>query len=90
MLTHTHTHVSDEGIDTAMKNSSEIIIKLARPEGGFKSGGRIRVVECLRQKKIQTDGPAYENDLSPNVLMFTRGVTKVRVSDADRNCLAGA
>ena len=24
-----------------------------------------------------------------NVFAFTRGVTKVRVSDADRNCLAG-
>ena len=32
-----------------MKNSSEIIIKQVRLEGGFKRGGRIRVVECLRQ-----------------------------------------
>ena len=24
-----------------------------------------------------------------NVLVFTRGVTKVRVSDVDRNCLSG-
>ena len=31
---------------------------------------------------FQTDG----KDLSPNVFVFTRGVTKVRVSDADRNC----
>ena len=38
---------------------------------------------------FQTDGPAKEKDLSPNVFVFTRGVTKVRVSDADRNCLAG-
>ena len=29
------------------------------------------------------------NDLSPNDSVFTRGVTKVRVSDADRKCLAG-
>ena len=29
------------------------------------------------------------NGLSPNVFVFTLGVTKVRVSDADRNCLAG-
>ena len=40
-------------------------------------------------KLFQIDGPAYDNDLSPNVFVFTRGVTNVRVSDADRNCLAG-
>ena len=50
--THTHTHAdtheSDEGVGTALKNSLEIIIKKVRLEGGFKRGGRIRVVECLR------------------------------------------
>ena len=35
---------------------------------------------------FQTDGPAKGKDLSPNVFVFTWGVTKVRVSDADRNC----
>ena len=30
-----------------------------------------------------------KKDISPNVFVFTRGVTKVRVSDADRNCFAG-
>ena len=48
--THTHTHtVSDEGMGRAVKNSSEIIIKQVRLEGGFERGGRIRVAECLRQ-----------------------------------------
>ena len=46
----THTHrVSDEGMGRAVKNSLEIVIKPVRLEGGFKRGGRIRVVECLRQ-----------------------------------------
>ena len=39
---------------------------------------------CSRQM-----GQHKQKDLSPNVFVFTRGVTKVRVSDADRNCLAG-
>ena len=39
---------------------------------------------CSRQM-----GQHKKKDLSPNVFVFTRGVTKVRVSDADRNCLAG-
>ena len=47
----------------------------------------MRVAECLRQI-VPTDGPAQENNISPNVFVFTRGVTMVRVSDADRNCLA--
>ena len=41
--------MSDEGIGTVVKNSLEIIIKQACLEGGFKRGGRIRVVECLKQ-----------------------------------------
>jgi len=32
-----------------VKNSLEIIIKQVRLEGGFERGGKIRVVECLRQ-----------------------------------------
>ena len=47
---HTHTHrVSDEGMGRAVKNSLEIIIKQVCLEGGFERGGRIRVVECLRE-----------------------------------------
>ena len=37
----------------------------------------------------QMAGPTQENDLSPNVFMFTRRVTKVPVSNADRYCLVG-
>ena len=45
-----HTHrVLDEGMCRAVKNSLEIIIKQVHLEGGFQRGGRIRVVECLRQ-----------------------------------------
>ena len=81
----------------AVKNSLEIVIKQVRLEGGFKREGRIRVAECLRQivpdrwasiRKEEKKKKEKKN-LSPNVFVFTRGVTKVRVSDADRNCLAG-
>ena len=67
----------------AVKNSLEIIIKQVRLEGGFERGGRIRVAECLRQivpyrwASIRKKGGGGG------------GGTKVRVSDADRNCLAG-
>ena len=47
--TDTHTRMLDKGIGMAVKNSLEIIIKHVRPECGFKRGGKIRVVECLRQ-----------------------------------------
>ena len=33
----------------AVKNSLEIIIKQVHLEGSFERGGRIKVVECLRQ-----------------------------------------
>ena len=72
----------------AVKNSLEIDIKHVRLEGGFKRGGRIRVAECLRQI-VPDRWASIRKDLSPNVFVFTRGVTKVHVSDADRNCLAG-
>ena len=54
--THTHTHARTHarthacaGIDTAVKNSLEIIIKQMSLEGSFKRGGRIRVAVCLKQ-----------------------------------------
>ena len=31
----------------------------------------------------------YKNGLSPNSFVFTRGMTKVRLSDAERNFLVG-
>ena len=41
---------SDDGMGGgAVKNSLEIIFKQVHLEGGFERGGRIRVVECLRQ-----------------------------------------
>ena len=46
------------------------------------------MAECLRQI-VPDRWASIEKDLSPNIFVFTRGVTKVRVSDADRNCLAG-
>ena len=36
---------------------------------------------------FQTDGPVSKNDLSPNSFVFTRGMTMVRVWDAERNSL---
>ena len=56
-----------------------------RLEGGFKRGGRIRVAECLRQSVPDRWASIKKKDLSPNVFVFTRGVTKVRVSEADCN-----
>ena len=72
----------------AVENSLEIVIKQVRLEGGFKRGGRIRVAECLRQ--IVPDVGQHKKKIFHQMFfVFTRGVTKVRVSDADRNCLAG-
>ena len=38
---------------------------------------------------FQTFGPVQEIDFSPNNSVFTRGMTKVRVSDAEHNFLVG-
>ena len=46
------------------------------------------MAECLRQI-VPDRWASIRKDLSPNVFVFTQEVTKVRVSDADRNCLAG-
>ena len=72
----------------AVKNSLEIIIKQVRLEGGFERGGRIRVAECLRQI-VPDRWDSIRKRSFTKCFCVTRGVTKVRVSDADRNCLAG-
>ena len=51
-------------------------------EGSFERGRRICLVECLRRTV-----PIIRKRFSPNVFVFTRGVTKVQVSDTDRKCL---
>ena len=85
--------MSDKGIGTAVKNSLEIIIKQVRLEGGFKRGGRIKVAECLRQTVPNRWARVRKGSFTKCFCVYTRGdngeVTKVRVSDADRNCLAG-
>ena len=73
----------------AVKNSLEIIIKQVRLEGGFERGGRIRVAECLRQIVPDRWASIRKRSFTKCLFVFTRGVRKVRVSDADRNCLAG-
>ena len=85
----THSRVGRGDIGKAVKNSLEIVIKQVHLEGGFKRGGSIRVAECSRQIVPDRWASIRKKDLSPNVFVFTRGVTKVCVSDADRNCLAG-
>ena len=60
----------------AVKNSLEIIIKQVHLEGGFKRGGRIRVAGCLRQIVPNRWASVRKKDISPNVSVFTRGVTK--------------
>ena len=72
-----------------MKNSLEMIIKQVRLEGDFKSGGRIRVDECLRQIVPNRWASVRKRSFIISFCVLTRGVTKVRVSDTDRNCLAG-
>ena len=70
-----------------------------RLECGFKRERKIRVAECLGQtvpnrsasvkKRKKKKKEEKKKNISPNVLVFTRWVTKVLVSDVDRNCLAG-
>ena len=80
--------MSDEGIGRAVKNSLEIIIKQVRLEGGFERGGRIRVAECLRQIVPDRWASIRKRSFTKCFCVYT-GMAKVRVSDADRNCLAG-
>ena len=72
----------------SVKNSLEIIIKQVRLEGGFERGGRIRVAECLRQTVPDRWASIRKRSFTKCFCVYT-GVTKVHVSDADRNCLAG-
>ena len=72
----------------AAKNSLEVIIKQVRLEGGFERGGRIRVAECLKQIVPDRWASIRKRSFTKCFSVYT-GVTKVRVSDADRNCLAG-
>ena len=73
----------------AVKNSFEIIIKQVRLEGGFERGGRIRVAECSRQFVPDSWASIRKRSFTKYFRVYTGGVTKVRVSDADHNCLAG-
>ena len=72
----------------AVKNSLEIVIKQVRLEGGFERGGRIRVADCLRQIVPDRWASIRKRSFTICFCVYT-GVKKVRVSDADRNCLAG-
>ena len=69
-------------------------MKQVRLEGGFKSGGRIRVAECLRQIVPDRWASIRKRFFTKCFCVYTGeggggGVTKVRVSDVDRNYLAG-
>ena len=72
---HAHTQASDKGIGMAVKNSLEIIIKQVRLEGGFKRGGRIRVVECLRQivpnRRASTRNRSFTSDGAAVSILIT-------------------
>ena len=83
--TRTHT-VSDEEMGRAVKNGSEIIIKQVCLEGGFERGGRIRVAECLRQIVPDRWASIRKRSFTKCFCVYK---TKVCVSDAGRNCLAG-
>ena len=76
----------------AVKNSLETIIKPVRLEGGFERGGRIRVAECLRQIVPDRWASIRKSSFTKYFGVYPGGsgggvgaVTKVRVSDADRN-----
>ena len=80
----------------AVKNSLEIVIKQVRLDGGFERGGRIRVAECLRQIVPDRWASIIKRSFTKCFCVYTGVgvgvggcVTKVRVSNADRNCLAG-
>ena len=75
-------------MNRAVKNSLEIVIKQVRLEGGFERGGIIRVAECLRQIVPDRWASIRKRSFTKCFCVYTE-VTKVRVSDADRNCLAG-
>ena len=47
------------------------------------------MAECLRQTALNRWDRIRKRSFAKNVFMFTRGVTKAGVSDANRNCLAG-
>ena len=51
------------------EDSLEIVIEQLRLEGGHKRGGRIRVVECLRQT-VRTDGQGKKTLFHQMFLFF--------------------
>ena len=53
-----------------IKTEKQLIKKTVSFESDFKRGRRIRV---YGGKMSETDGPASENKLSPNVSAFTQG-----------------
>ena len=74
MHTCTCAHVSDEGIGMAVKNSLEIIIKqVVCLEVSFKRGGRIRVVECLRQIVPNRWASIRKRSFTKCFCVYTRG-----------------
>ena len=69
------------------RQSLERVTEQVRLEDGFNRGRRIVVTDCLWH--CPNRRASVRNDLSPNAFVFTRGMTKVRMSDADRNCPVG-
>ena len=82
---HTHTHIraSDGGggVGTAAKKSFKIVIEQVRLEGR----DRIRVADCLGQI-VPNRCASVRKRFSPNVFVFRRGVTKVRVCVCECVC----
>ena len=83
----THSRVG-RGVGTTVKNSLEIIIKLVRLEGGFKRGGRLKVAEFFMQIVPNRWASIRKRSFTKYFRVYTK-VKRVRVSDADRNCLVG-
>ena len=67
-------------MDRAVKNSLEIIEvnRCVLRAASVERGGRIRVAESVFEANCSRQmGQHKKKDLSPNVFVFTRGVSKV-------------
>ena len=58
-------------------------------EGTFESGSIFKVADCLRQTVPDSRADVRKGSIARCFCAFTGVVTRVRVFDADRNCLVG-
>ena len=91
--THTCTHACTHARTEREREMTETKTAVKKMDGletvlekvGFKRFWMMTKTQSGRL--FQTDGLVQENDLLPNSFVFTLGMTKVRVSDAEHNFL---